>query len=99
MILEMFHVKHFCPVAAQNLTSAKTAPCRDYCNIARSFCAIQIWLLQRLHDRQTRRFKQSPLYDSLVRTVGSGPNNGLKAYTKTTVTIQPGDIFYTRAAN
>jgi hypothetical protein len=25
MILEMFHVKHFCPINAQNLTSPKKA--------------------------------------------------------------------------
>jgi hypothetical protein len=30
IILEMFHVKHFCPVAAQNLTRTKTALLIDF---------------------------------------------------------------------
>jgi hypothetical protein len=41
MILEMFHVKHFCPKAAGNLTSSKTAPLPGPCRIDRNFGAME----------------------------------------------------------
>jgi hypothetical protein len=41
-LTKMFHVKHFCPIGAKNLTSLKTAARLRSCKIDRFFGAIRI---------------------------------------------------------
>jgi hypothetical protein len=44
IIPKMFHVKHFGPIEAQNLTSSQTTPPFRDCKLARFFGAIGLWV-------------------------------------------------------
>jgi hypothetical protein len=47
-LTKMFHVKHFCPIEAKNLTSLKTVARLRSCKIDRYFGAIRIGRRRRL---------------------------------------------------
>jgi hypothetical protein len=55
MIPKMFHVKHFCPVDGQNLTTPKTSACLASCRIAKFYGSIGIGRRRYLEELSRRR--------------------------------------------
>jgi hypothetical protein len=66
-LLEIFHVKHFCPIAAQNLTSRETASPLRFGKTGKKFGAIEIERRQ-LPFGAERCYNVSSLYDRMLRT-------------------------------
>jgi hypothetical protein len=69
IIPKMFHVKHFCPVAEQNLTRAKTTAHLQGCTIDQFFSAIETGQRRRL---DWRRHYQTAFQNVSLAHAGGG---------------------------